>query len=129
VGNNGVFFLNSAVHYEDITDGSSHTIFVGEKIVDQGDTLGWMSGTRATLRNAGSPINAARTRTNRGMPPEAPTEEGPLYVGGFGSHHPGGANFAFGDGHVRFISETLDQEVLQQLAARADGKLLMRDDF
>ena len=29
--NNGIFFLNSKVCFDEITDGSSHTIFVGEK--------------------------------------------------------------------------------------------------
>ena len=52
----GVFFLNSGVRYEDITDGSSHTLFVGEKLPDAWD-LNWLSGTRATLRNTGVPIN------------------------------------------------------------------------
>ena len=50
--NTGVFFLNSSVRYEDITDGSSSTIFIGEKTSEAGD-LGWASGTRATLRNTG----------------------------------------------------------------------------
>ena len=31
--NTGVFFLNSSVRYEDITDGSSSTIFIGEKTI------------------------------------------------------------------------------------------------
>src|SRR4051812_47649127 len=52
----GVFFLNSAIRYDDITDGSSHTIFVGEKLADAWD-LHWLSGTRGTLRNTGTPIN------------------------------------------------------------------------
>ncbi len=56
VNNNGVFFLNSSVTYDDITDGSAYTLFVGEKITEPGD-LGWMSGTRATLRNTGVSIN------------------------------------------------------------------------
>jgi prepilin-type N-terminal cleavage/methylation domain-containing protein len=47
---NGVFFLNSRVRYDDVTDGSSHTLFIGEKLPDTWD-LHWMSGTRATLRN------------------------------------------------------------------------------
>ena len=50
-------------------------------------------------------------------------EESKVVVGGFGSYHPGGANFAFGDGHVSFISETTPPELLQQLGHRADGKL------
>jgi prepilin-type N-terminal cleavage/methylation domain-containing protein len=52
----GVFFLNSAIRYDDITDGSSHTIFVGEKLADAWD-LHWLSGTRGTIRNTGTPIN------------------------------------------------------------------------
>ncbi len=57
--NNGVFFLNSRIRYEDVLDGSSYTLFLGEKSPDIAD-LGWMSGTLATLRNTGSPIVAAR---------------------------------------------------------------------
>jgi len=52
-----------------------------------------------------------------------------VIVGGFDSPHPGGANFAFGDAHVSFVSETVPLETLQQMAHRADGKLLMRGDF
>lgn len=124
--NHGIFFLNSAVHYEDITDGASHTIFIGEKEVDEKDTLGWMSGTQATLRNTGTPINEEMaSRHVRRPAPEPPEDRGPLYVGGFESFHPGGANFAFGDGGVRFIGKNIEQALLQQLADRADGELLM----
>ena len=55
-----MLFLNSHVSERDVTDGPEHTIYVGEKRVDEGD-LGWMSGTRATLRNAGTPINQTPT--------------------------------------------------------------------
>ncbi|MBI2477908.1 MAG: DUF1559 domain-containing protein, partial [Planctomycetia bacterium] len=57
VDNHGVFFLNSALRYADVTDGASQTLFLGEKLILAGD-LGWMSGTRSTLRNTGTPINA-----------------------------------------------------------------------
>ncbi len=43
--NHGVLFLNSAISYEKITDGSSQTVFVGEKL-NNGLDLGWASGTR-----------------------------------------------------------------------------------
>ncbi len=187
VDNNGVFFLNSRVRYDDITDGSSHTLFIGEKFIEP-DDLGWMSGTRSTLRNTGAPINTTgitgsgvwnwRSSTYCDQPFAADTDEygdaldmgggeggdisepldetegeeavqevaaedsgepadtdqretqadvasGPvLPVGGFTSPHPGGAMFAFGDGHVEFISETIAMKVYQQLGSRADGQLL-----
>lgn len=61
VDNHGVFFLNSFVRYDDVSDGASHTVFLGEKSPDPID-LGWMSGTRATLRNMGSPLGDARSK-------------------------------------------------------------------
>jgi prepilin-type N-terminal cleavage/methylation domain-containing protein/prepilin-type processing-associated H-X9-DG protein len=129
--NMGIFFLNSSVRYEDVKDGVSHTIFLGEKTNDAKSDYGWMSGTRSTLRNTGLPINTElrrrqMARQRYGMPAaydDADTQE--IVVGTFGAYHPGGANFAFGDGHVRFISETYDIQAFQQLGNRDDGKLLV----
>ncbi|MCA9121648.1 MAG: DUF1559 domain-containing protein [Planctomycetales bacterium] len=126
VSNNGVFFLNTSVDYEQISDGTSNTIFLAEKFADQQQDLGWMSGTRATLRNTGTPLNSMKTGPWGARPVDQDTID-PLVVGGFGSHHPGGGNFAFGDGHVRFISESVDIPTYQQLGHRADGKLLERE--
>lgn len=177
VDNHGVFFLNSGVGYIDVSDGASQTLFLGEKLILSGD-LGWLSGTRGTLRNTGTPINAVHAvrRAVGGMsgPPSTNVgdnfygEEGidsfdtlaanpaederakasaevdaaesnaaaeapvivdgrptvPTSVGGFSSDHPGGANFAFGDGSVRYITNTIDMQVFQQLGHRADGQLL-----
>ncbi|MHB8901966.1 MAG: DUF1559 family PulG-like putative transporter [Thermoguttaceae bacterium] len=55
-GDHGMFFLNSELRTQEVPDGASHTIFLGEKS-DQEASLGWMSGTRSTLRNTGTPIN------------------------------------------------------------------------
>jgi prepilin-type N-terminal cleavage/methylation domain-containing protein len=60
--NNGVFFLNSRVTHDDIKDGAAHTLFVGEKRFQDDNDLGWMSGTRATLRNTGTPPNVTGVR-------------------------------------------------------------------
>lgn len=40
---------------------------------------------------------------------------------GFKSRHPGGAHFVFGDGAVRFISQTIDHWLYQALGDKADG--------
>ena len=67
--NHGVLYLNSHVRYRDITDGTALTILLGE-ISDSGPTLGWVSGTRSTLRNTGTPPrrpSTASARARRGQ--------------------------------------------------------------
>ncbi len=66
VDNNGVLYLNSEVTFDSISDGLSHTLFVGEKDIHSTE-LGWASGTRATLRNLGSPLE--KSASVRGFTP------------------------------------------------------------
>ena len=40
----------------------------------------------------------------------------------FGSRHPGGAHFAFADGSVHFLQESIDGQTLERLACRNDGQ-------
>ena len=122
--NDGVFFLNSSVSYDQIRDGSSHTLFVGEMFTLP-DDFGWMSGTRSTLRN-GTPINggpAVPFGTPASMGGGVATDDG-VECGGFGSSHTGGAQFLLGDGSVRFVSENIDADTLEALVNRADGTLV-----
>jgi prepilin-type N-terminal cleavage/methylation domain-containing protein/prepilin-type processing-associated H-X9-DG protein len=135
--NHGVLFLNSAIRYEDVTDGASLTFFVGEKLND-GLDLGWASGTRASLRNTGAvpnrtPFGSAATGAARASAAdddaEAATAGTPSFVGGFASRHPGGSNFAFGDGSVRFIKSSVSATVYQHLGNRADGEVIDSDQY
>jgi prepilin-type N-terminal cleavage/methylation domain-containing protein len=123
VDNNGLLFLNSRISFEEITDGCSHTLLVGEKLM-AGDVLGWVSGTRATLRNAGETPNQRRVEARLAMRGGEAAVRPPEEVGGFGSFHPGGAQFALGDGAVRFLSENIDPVFFTRLANRADGELV-----
>jgi hypothetical protein len=126
VDNRGLLFLNSKVRYDEIYDGSSKTLLLSEKLNTPND-LGWVSGTRATLRNT-SKIEERQPRF--GQP--AAGEEDPakqevadsLYVGGFGGYHPGVVNAALADGSARAISETIEPAILQLLGNRADGKIV-----
>jgi len=121
VDNHGVLFLNSHISQKDVTDGIAHTIYVGEKLSEEND-LGWMSGTRATLRNTGTP--PASDLPN--VPPKA-GESNDLWVGGFSSEHTAGCNFLFGDGRADTIGDCIDMNVYRALANRADGKILAND--
>lgn len=152
VDNNGVLFLNSRITFADIKDGLAYTILAGEKTIDAQYDLGWLSGTRATLRNTGGAINDAvgtgfgwgGGAYGGGYGGEYGSEEGavdgeeadvveysdpidpadPLAVGSFASYHPAGAQFAFGDGSVQFIIEDIDAMILQRYAHRADGEII-----
>ncbi len=138
--NLGCFFLNSAVRYEDISDGSAYTVFLGEKRLSGAD-LGWASGTRSTLRNTGKTPNAvdpialslmAEVPPDDEAAPAAPAAGNPAlasYVGGFSGSHPGGVNVAFGDGSVRFVKNSISASVWQALGNRADGEMIDDNSF
>jgi prepilin-type processing-associated H-X9-DG protein len=54
---------------------------------------------------------------------------GPQSYLGFGSYHPGGANFAFGDGSVKLLKSTTDLRVLAALGTRAGGEVVSASDY
>jgi len=47
----------------------------------------------------------------------------------FGSGHKGGANLAFADAHVRFVSESIAVPTLKALSTRAGGEAVSGDDY
>ena len=155
--NQGMFFLNSQLTRDDLTDGAAYTIFLGEKLPDDYD-LGWLSGTPSTLRNTGTPLNQKTASAGTTSPPawihsyasadgsQSDTNDAtlknesglmqiggnsaqPLVVGGFGSGHVTGANFALGDGSVRFITDDCSPGLLKRLANRADGQIIDATEF
>ena len=115
--NNGTLFLDSKIRFSYILVGSSQTILLGESI-PHSNTLGWVSGTRATLRNTSG------FEEIRNWPRDDSGDTGSLEVGKFGSFHTGGANFSFADGSVRFISQSIDPDLFRKFGNRADGELL-----
>ena len=139
--NNGAFILNKAMRYEDIPDGLSNTVFLSEK-VNEGAGEGWASGTRASLRNLGTPINgtwlAGAGAFVKPMPPGGSPDDDPEaevdpkaaapgtpgFVGGFSSHHPGGVNTTMGDGSVKFLKNSISFGTAKLLGNRHDGEIL-----
>jgi prepilin-type processing-associated H-X9-DG protein len=134
---------------DDIPDGAAYTILVGE-IRRVAPTLGWASGTRATLRNTGVPLNEpdplapmARSTPIAGLSANATqielyeavkalaaSGEWPLELtGGFSSFHPGGCNFLFCDGSVHVVKTAIDRRVYKLLGNRDDGEAVSADSF
>jgi len=110
--NRGIFGINVAKSFAQVTDGLSNTIVVGETNEPlTGNNLLYGSVTNsggADCTNAAQfqpgPFHHLRaTKTKLNPPPGADK-----YWRAFGSMHSGGAHFLFGDGRVQFISETID---------------------
>ncbi|AMV32409.1 Type II secretion system protein G precursor [Pirellula sp. SH-Sr6A] len=128
--NNGVFFLNSSIRFNEITDGLTNTFLISEKR-GSSDRFGWTSGTRDTLRNTGSinGVGLALSEEELSKREKESLPLGSLEVGGLGSYHTGGINVVNCDGSVRFVSQSIDVTILQNLGNRADGQLISSDDY
>ncbi len=139
--NNGAFILNRFLKRKEFKDGLSNTLFLGEI----GGSFNWMSGSRETMRNFGTPlnqlggINTGVSFQDFSLEAKSGTEytekdfkdgktnvatAANAYVGGFSSSHPMSIGFAFGDGSVKVVSKQVDLLILQRLADRNDGKLV-----
>jgi prepilin-type processing-associated H-X9-DG protein len=118
----GVMYDLSKTKFKDIIDGSSKTFVVGEVLADPDDPYKtaypkycpggncvvaqvWMAENRITSYWG---INAGIT----------------ILQSGIVSAHPGGANFVFADGHVTYLPETIDQNVLIALTTRAGAEVI-----
>lgn len=143
----GIIILNGLLNMAAITDGTSNTFMVGEISWEGfGGHYEWSRGTMNSA--AGTPMVSAKgiayqwplnygkkktstdTLTLTFNKPDGTldTQNYPVCgsntaghgVGGFGSNHSGGGNFALGDGSVQFISEMIHSDILLGYASR-DG--------
>ncbi|MBD3672959.1 MAG: DUF1559 domain-containing protein [Planctomycetaceae bacterium] len=117
---NGVFSHNSAIAMRDLTDGTSNTFLVGERA----SRFDVPAGEPAHLSTWVGVIPEgeeafARILGGTDHPPNDPSG----HLEDFSSYHEGGAQFVFGDGRVRFISENIDEGVYRGLATRQGGEV------
>ncbi len=131
----GVFYGNSTTDIAAIRDGTSNTIFIGERRTEftlekDGQKLdhwyigsvqitGW-NGTASTSSQeysefVGSTAVPMNARLDMSL-------SGHVMEQSFGSYHPGGATFGFADGSVRFLSESIGAVTYKAIGSRAGGE-------
>ena len=135
-GQPGVLLRNSRVRVTDITDGSSNTLFVGERAwVWQGKVrspaTSWVGAvTNAVIPQTLNPVLGVEAEgvmvlTNSGSVAEARVPNNTLdHVEDSSSNHLQGVNFAFGDGSVRSIPNTIAPAVWVGMTTRSGGEVV-----
>lgn len=116
IGCPGFFWRNSyqtPISMAQVRDGASNTFLIGEQISEH--TVHRASYyANGDYASCSPPLNYF---------PDPPTPTNWPNVMGFRSRHPGGAYFAFVDGSVHFISETIDHAQYRGFATRAGGEI------
>lgn len=108
---NGVFFRNSRIRLNDIQDGSSNTMMIGERSSNL---------AKATWTGAITGVDEAPALC-LGSADHTPNDEH-AHEEDFWSYHSQGVNFLFGDGSVHSIHNGIDPNVWQALATRSGGE-------
>ncbi len=127
-GASGLLAQNDWARFAEVTDGLTQTLAVTEtrwsqvhaNIIGRGSCLG------SADCSFGSPWgqNAAVTTGDK-INQQLYSPSGiPAFRYQIISLHRGGAQFVFADGHVAFISENIDQTLLDALATRAGGEVI-----
>ena len=148
VWTNGLFSYNRWRRFADIADGSSSTFAIGESVhrsliglgpgynTNVGGPVAWWTGGSCqgplnppcgkNTHCSGRNLRTTRHPINYTIPTMTVTQENDAP---FGSFHSGGAHFAFADGHVMFVNDTIDMPVYWALGTIAGGEIIPGGEF
>jgi prepilin-type N-terminal cleavage/methylation domain-containing protein/prepilin-type processing-associated H-X9-DG protein len=142
---NGLFYRNSKNNFASVTDGTSTTIFVGERSGNHAPATwtGAVTGGRCPAWMAvqppqpyspppGLPYDYAdfdeALVLAHGNATHLPSDDYPIFDPDvFYSTHPGGANFLFGDGSVHFLTKNINPYTYQYMCTIAGGESIPED--
>jgi prepilin-type processing-associated H-X9-DG protein len=116
---NGIFYRNSKTRMTDITDGTSHTVMLGDRAWSQTNGT-WAgapngaicrAGDRNPWPNAVGPAPTLVLVHNNWINIRTDADGG---LDDFSSNHTGGINLVFADGSVRFLPDIVADGLLRQ---------------
>jgi prepilin-type N-terminal cleavage/methylation domain-containing protein/prepilin-type processing-associated H-X9-DG protein len=131
---NGIFHRNSRVRVAEITDGTSNTMGIAERD-NHFVTTNWVG----VIPGAEAIYNPARgLGCTNWRPPiiavlahsrQSGVNDPAGSPGGFQSQHPGGGNFLFMDGSVRFLKASIALPTFWGLCTRNNGEIISGDSY
>jgi prepilin-type N-terminal cleavage/methylation domain-containing protein/prepilin-type processing-associated H-X9-DG protein len=136
----------ASIKIAQITDGTSNTMMIGENSPNLNSGLAWVSGNdiyattilpmnwMTNLRNGQTDPATGELCSPAAWNPSDPTKfihcfNNQWYYQGFKSFHPGGCNFGFSDGSVKFLKQTVNVRTYMALSTRAGGEIVSSDTY
>jgi prepilin-type processing-associated H-X9-DG protein len=118
--------VNTSTRLAEIRDGTANTIMIGElqRIIQKTNVAPFNTNSGPVLSHDGWAIGGSPTLFTTGYPYPTDSKKNPLMNNGYfassGSDHPGGANYGFADGSVRFIATSIESNVFAKAGSMAD---------
>jgi prepilin-type N-terminal cleavage/methylation domain-containing protein len=128
----GVFYHNSTVSVQEITDGTSTTVFVGERSRNLADAT-WVGALYSPVGKFCTNPTWPNTQCSwtcmlvLGWP--APPNSTDAFASYFFSQHSSGCHFLFGDGAVHFLKQTVSPDAMLSLSSRSGAELVSADQY
>ena len=119
---NGLFWRNDYIEghrWADVRDGTSNTFMIGEGLPEYDQHAAWAF--------ANGPWGLCSIPPN--YKPSPPTPDFHPTSLGFRSRHPGGVQFGFADGSVRFLKATIAHPIYRALSTRSGGEVISADAY
>ncbi len=138
----GILYRNSSTRLRDVTDGTSNTMLVGERMhahrfvataPEVAANSTWYAALPGVFRTAGMPMpdegpaSLVLGHVGQTMPSGMLMHHPPSttnHIVNFSSAHTGGIHFLMADGSVHFLSKNVDYNTFRWLGQRADGEVL-----